>query len=64
MQFRLITAVLVACMTAFVSGSPIPIPIANVESIEILNREPAANAVVAARSPQATPDVCTKFTCP
>ncbi|KAF8157192.1 hypothetical protein B0H34DRAFT_798493 [Crassisporium funariophilum] len=64
MQFTLISAVLVACMTAFVSGSPVPVPVANVEAMGVLNRELVANAVIAARSPQATTNVCTKFTCP
>ncbi|PPQ78289.1 hypothetical protein CVT25_011748 [Psilocybe cyanescens] len=61
MQFTLLTTVLVACMTVFVSASPVPAPVAVEARRFALPREAE---VEVAREPEAAPEpFCSKYSC-
>ncbi|KDR73356.1 hypothetical protein GALMADRAFT_142460 [Galerina marginata CBS 339.88] len=59
MQFTLLTTVVVACMTLFVSASPIPAP------VQVEAREPQLTPVVEiAREAEAEPaPICGSYQC-
>ncbi|KDR68192.1 hypothetical protein GALMADRAFT_146441 [Galerina marginata CBS 339.88] len=61
MQFAFFTAALVACMTVFVSASPVP------AAVQVLARAPQLTPVVVAREPQISPPppppICGSYQC-
>ncbi|KDR69665.1 hypothetical protein GALMADRAFT_145384 [Galerina marginata CBS 339.88] len=60
MKFALFITTLVACVTVFVSASPVP------AAVQVLARAPQLTPVVAAREPQTSPPpppICGSYQC-
>ncbi|KAF8957389.1 hypothetical protein BDZ97DRAFT_1924642 [Flammula alnicola] len=64
MQFSIVTTILFACATLFVSASPIPVPAPfNPVVAEILPRENVADVPLAREADPEPLPICTKFQC-